>query len=75
MGLLIEARDGKLVVAEEDDPTDVEPLVGGDDPLEFTVADGESKGEVVRFLRNAEGAIAAVNIGGAPFRRLALVER
>ena len=75
MGLFIESRDGKLVVADEDDPTDTETLAGGDDPLVFTVTEGESKGEVVQFLRNADGAIAGVNIGGAPFRRLALVNR
>ena len=75
MGLLVEARDGKLVIVDEDDPTDVSKLVAGDDPLAFAIAEGESKDEVVRFLRNADGAIAGVNIGGAPFRRLALVKR
>ena len=75
MGLLVEARAGKLVVVDEDDPTDVSKLVAGDDPLAFAIADGESKDEVVRFLWNADGAIAGVNIGGAPFRRLALVKR
>ena len=39
--LSIEASDGKLVLINEDDPTDREPLAGGDDPLVFTVTDGE----------------------------------
>jgi CubicO group peptidase (beta-lactamase class C family) len=74
-GLLVEASDGKLVILGEEDPTERDTLVGGDDPLVFTVVDGESKGEVVQFLRNADGEIAGVNYGGAPLRRMALVKR
>ena len=59
----------------EEDPTERDTLVGSDDPLVFTVAEGESKGEVVQFMRNGDGEIAGVNYGGAPLRRMALVKR
>ena len=39
------------------------------------VADGESTGERIVFLRAASGAIAGLNMLGYPLRRLAPVER
>jgi CubicO group peptidase (beta-lactamase class C family) len=73
-GVRIEARDGKLVMVNEDEPTDRSTLVAGDDPLAFTIGDGDAVGEPVVFLRNAAGAIAAVNVLGGPLWRLAYVE-
>ena len=82
-GLRFEARGGKLMLVNEDDPTDRATLVpsgtgSGDvdpDALTFTMVDGDSAGEPVTFLRNAAGRIAAVNVSGTPLFRLAYVER
>jgi CubicO group peptidase (beta-lactamase class C family) len=74
-GVRIEARDGALVMINEDDRSDRSTLVGSDDALVFTIGDGEAVGEPVVFLRNAAGAIAAVNVLGGPLWRLAYVER
>jgi hypothetical protein len=41
----------------------------------FRFAEGEWIGEQIRFLRNAAGAIAGVNVVGGPLRKLAPIER
>jgi CubicO group peptidase (beta-lactamase class C family) len=74
-GVRIEARDGHLILIDEDNPTDRSRLVATDDPLAFVLGDGEASGEPVAFLRNTAGAIAGVNVGGGPLWRLAYVER
>jgi hypothetical protein len=74
-GLRIEFRSGALVIVAEDDPNDVSNLVASEDPLVFTVEDGEAIGERCVFLRNASGAIAGLNLGGGALHRLAPVER
>jgi hypothetical protein len=58
-----------------DDPSEPATLVATEDPLVFRFAHGELAGEQVRFLRNAAGAIAGVNVVGGPLRKLAPIER
>jgi CubicO group peptidase (beta-lactamase class C family) len=74
-GVRIEMRDGALVLINEEDSSDRPALIGGDDPLVFTIGDGESIGERCLFLRGSSGAIAGLNVAGIPLRRLAPVER
>ena len=74
-GVRIEARDGKLLFIDEDDPADRSTLVATDDPLVFALGDGESEGEQIVFLRAASGAIAGLNMLGFPLRRLSYLER
>lgn len=78
-GVRFEARDGKLVMVNEEDPSDRSTLVAaaGHDPdgLVFTMVDGDGAGEPVTFLRNGAGRIAAVNVSGIPLQRLDYVER
>ena len=71
----IEVRDGALVLIDTDVPSEHSALVATDDPLVFRFAEGESIGEQVRFLRNASGVIAGVNVVGGPLRKLAPIER
>ena len=73
-GVRVEARDGMLVVLEDGSPSAVR-LEATDDPLVFTLREGESVGERVVFLRSAVGAIAGVNYVGVPLHRLAYVAR
>jgi hypothetical protein len=73
-GVRIEARDGQLVYIDEDNPADRSALVATGDALAFVLKDGDGSGEPVVFLRNSAGAIAGVNVGGLPLRRLAYVE-
>jgi CubicO group peptidase (beta-lactamase class C family) len=74
-GVRIEVRDGALVLAYTDDPAEPAALAATDDPLMFRFAEGEWIGEQIRFLRNAAGAIAGVNVVGGPLRKLAPIER
>jgi hypothetical protein len=63
------------VLAYLDVPGEPSVLAATEDSLVFRFADGEWVGEQVRFLRNASGVIAAVNVVGGPLRKLAPVER
>jgi CubicO group peptidase (beta-lactamase class C family) len=74
-GVTIGVRDGALVLAYLDVPGEPSALAATEDSLVFRFADGEWVGEQVRFLRNASGVIAAVNVVGGPLRKLAPVER
>ncbi|HET9615469.1 MAG TPA: serine hydrolase domain-containing protein [Candidatus Limnocylindrales bacterium] len=74
-GVRVEARDGKLVLIDEENPSERPALVPTDDPLVFRIGEGEMAGEPVIFLRNAAGEIAALNDAGGPLRRLAYVPR
>jgi D-alanyl-D-alanine carboxypeptidase len=74
-GVKIEFRDGGLVIVDVDDPSDCSTLIGGGDPLQFTIGDGELIGERCLFLRGSSGAIAGVNLAGFPLRRLVPAER
>jgi hypothetical protein len=62
------------VYIDEDNPADRSALVATGDALAFVLKDGDGSGEPVVFLRNSAGAIAGVNVGGVPLRRLAYVE-
>jgi D-alanyl-D-alanine carboxypeptidase len=75
LALRIEARDGALVLIDDDDPTDCSTLVATDDPLVYTFGEGDLIGERCQFIRGSNGAVAGVNVAGAPLRRLAPVER
>jgi hypothetical protein len=74
-GVRIEVRDGALVLNYVDVPSELAALTATEDPLVFRFADGEWIGEQIRFLRNASGAIAGVNVVGGPLRKLAPIER
>ena len=74
-GVRIEVRDGALVLIDVDDPSQPSKLAAADDPLVFRFAEGEWIGEQVRFLRNAAGTVAGVNVVGGPLRKLAPIER
>jgi hypothetical protein len=74
-GVRIEVRDGALVLIDVDDPARPAAFVATEDPLVFRFAEGEWIGEQVRFLRNASGEIAGVNVVGGPLRKLAQIER
>ncbi|HEX5014192.1 MAG TPA: hypothetical protein VFV72_08540, partial [Candidatus Limnocylindrales bacterium] len=75
LALQIEVQDGALVMLDPDDPSDCQRLVATEDPLLFTIAEGDSIGERVLFLRNAAGQIAGMNAAGAALRKLAPVDR
>jgi D-alanyl-D-alanine carboxypeptidase len=74
-GVRIEVRDGALVLNYVDVPSELAALSATEDPLVFRFADGEWIGEQIRFLRNASGAIAGVNVVGGPLRKLAPIDR
>jgi CubicO group peptidase (beta-lactamase class C family) len=75
LALFVEVRDGGLVVVDAGDPSDCSKLAPTEDPLLWTIADGDSVGERVQFLRNAAGQISGMNAASAPLARLAPVER
>jgi len=74
-GVRIEVRDGALVLSYLDVPSESATLAATEDPHLFRFAEGEWIGEQVRFLRNASGAIAGVNVVGGPLRKVAPIER
>jgi hypothetical protein len=75
LALFVEVRDGGLVVVDAGDPSDCSKLAPTEDPLLWTIADGDSVGERVQFLRNAAGQISGMNAASAPLARLAPVDR
>ena len=69
---LIEWRDGKLVMTENEPDAEAHELAPTDDPLVFTMQGGRPGGEPLVFARGADGRIDRCNVGGYPLIRVDL---
>jgi CubicO group peptidase (beta-lactamase class C family) len=71
--LLVEWRDGKLVIASSDAEDPVRDLRPTDDPLVFTVVGGRHAEEALAFSRGDDGRVDRANLAGYPTIRVDLV--
>ena len=71
--VIVEWRDGKLVMLDDDPDAPSHELEPTDDPLVFTMRGGRPGGEPLVFSRGADGRIDRCNAGGYPAMRVDLV--
>lgn len=71
--LLVEWRDGKLVIASTDPDDPVRELCPTEDPLVFHVTGGRHAEEPLAFSRGGDGRVDRANLAGYPVIRVDLV--